>query len=594
MLPADDCWRAVAEAVDFAFQPIVNVHTGTCYGYEALLRDWQEAGFSSIQAVFDAAHEDLALYRLDLMLREKAVEKFASIPHHARSRLFYNLDNRVLDMPDYAPGNTSVILAAHGVASESLCFEISERLEVKNQPQTQKVLTSYRHDSHLIALDDYGVGFSGLQLLYHSEPDFIKIDRFFIEGIARNVKKRLFVSNVINMAHMLGITVIAEGVETPQEFCACRDMGCDLIQGYLIQRPTTQIDELSATYPLVGELNSADRRRSPTDEHIVADWIERVEPVSVASPMAEVCRRFNCEKDRTSLPIINRKMEPVGIVRESDVRQYTYARYGLELLMNPALRGTLRNLVTPCMAVEMSTSVERILQQFTLGPQAEGMVVTTDGRYVGYLSAANLIGAMNEKNIQVARDENPLTRLPGNSSIHQYLQQALADEDFAHAFAYFDFDFFKVFNDANGFRVGDRAIVMFADLLRHSLAGGEHFVGHVGGDDFFAGFRLCDDVSLARVRELTRGVIERFNRDAMSFYDAEAQHRGWIEGTGRDGVRRQFPLLRVSAAIIHLPCPHPEYSLEELGSAMARAKETAKDARDHFYQTSLRDGDQAR
>ena len=180
-----------------------------------------------------------------------------------------------------------------------------------------------------------------------------------------------------------------------------------------------------------------------------------------------------------------------------------------------------------------------------------------------------------------------------HSSIHQYLKQALADEDFGRAFAYFDFDFFKVFNDANGFRVGDRAIVMFADLLRHSLAVGEHFVGHVGGDDFFAGFRLGDDASLAEAQKLTRGVIERFNRDVMSFYDVETQHRGWIEGVGRDGVRRQFALLRVSAAIIHLSCAHPEYSLEELGSAMAHAKETAKDAGDHFYQTSLQGGDQA-
>lgn len=138
------CWNSVVEQVAYAFQPIVNTRTGTCLGYEALLRGWDEAGFSSIGHLFDDAARDLALYRLDIMLREKAIAAFARIPHGKRRKLFYNLDNRLLAMPDYGEGNTHEIVNRYGVHPGMICFEVSERHEQGVFDSARQLLDSYK------------------------------------------------------------------------------------------------------------------------------------------------------------------------------------------------------------------------------------------------------------------------------------------------------------------------------------------------------------------------------------------------------------------------------------------------------------------
>ena len=104
-----------------------------------------------------------------------------------------------------------------GLPPSTVCFELSERHQFECFSSIKTTLTTYKQQGYRIAVDDFGTGFSGLQLLYHAEPDFIKIDRFFIAGIAADPKKRLFVFKVLSLAHTLGIAVIAEGVGVPDQ-----------------------------------------------------------------------------------------------------------------------------------------------------------------------------------------------------------------------------------------------------------------------------------------------------------------------------------------------------------------------------------------
>lgn len=246
----DVFWSNVLSRVDVAFQPIVDAKTGMCFGYEALLRGHKELGFVSIPELFDRAHEDVMLYAFDLGLREKAIVKFSAIERRGGARLFYNLDNRILEMPDYSPGNTTELLRTHGLDPAAMCFEVSERHEFESYQLASEILRRYGRQSHMIAVDDYGAGFSGLQMLYHCRPDVIKIDRFLIEGVAEDPRKRLFVSHVIRMARDLGVTVVAEGVETLREWRVCADLGCDLVQGYAVAHPTVDVTLLHPRYPL--------------------------------------------------------------------------------------------------------------------------------------------------------------------------------------------------------------------------------------------------------------------------------------------------------------------------------------------------------
>lgn len=232
----NNSWTQWLSRIEFAFQPIVNAHTGACYGYEALMRNYNSGGFTSPADLLDQAFRDNALYQVDMAMQKKAIQRFAGILKQKEIKLFFNLDNRVLDRQSENMF-TPALLKQYGLRHETFCFEMSDRNGAGYPDKAAGMLKAYRSEGFRIAVDGYGTGTSGHQILYCLEPDFIKIDRFFIREIEKDSKKRLFVSNIVDIAHYLGSVVIAVGVETKEACKVCRDIGCDMVQGYLIQKP---------------------------------------------------------------------------------------------------------------------------------------------------------------------------------------------------------------------------------------------------------------------------------------------------------------------------------------------------------------------
>lgn len=196
-------WEKIIDQLDYAFQPIIYSHTGKLYAVEALLRGVQNAnGLTSIDDLFDLAFNDGYLYELDLQLREKAISKFSNLSVE-NIKLFYNLDNRIIYNKSYSSGNTVNIL------KNSICFELREKGTSIEQNALSTMIQKYKDNGYSIAIDDFGIGVSGLKLLYFSEAQVIKLDRFFITNIDQDSKKKLFCSSIIEMAHIMGMQVIA-------------------------------------------------------------------------------------------------------------------------------------------------------------------------------------------------------------------------------------------------------------------------------------------------------------------------------------------------------------------------------------------------
>jgi len=101
----------------------------------------------------------------------------------------------------------------------------------------QRIIAEYRKQGFATALDDFGAGYAGLNLLASFQPDFIKLDMELIRGIATSPARQTIVAGVIMMARQLGVAVIAEGVETEAELTALRAAGIQLFQGYLFAKP---------------------------------------------------------------------------------------------------------------------------------------------------------------------------------------------------------------------------------------------------------------------------------------------------------------------------------------------------------------------
>src|SRR5262249_34631955 len=152
---------------------------------------------------------------------------------------------------------------------------------------------------------------------------------------------------------------------------------------------------------------------------------------------------------------------------------------------------------------------------------------------------------------------------------YEFVSRALGEVEVPYSLIYFDFDHFKPFNDKFGFRQGDRALILFSEMLSKAFIGEQHFVGHIGGDDFFCGAR---DVPFEQLRQRVGVLVEKFRQDIESFYDAEARANGGIVAPDRDGVTRKFPLIRVSAVAVDLWPGRPTTSLEQISGVIASGK----------------------
>lgn len=224
--------------ITMAFQPIVDAATQTIFAYEALLRgiDGQGADF-----VFSKVTE-ANRYAFDQKCRATAIELAHKLDLADGSALLSInfLPNAVYD-PKACIRLTLEIAEKTGFPKERIMFEFteSERLDSEH---ILNILHTYRDLGFKTAIDDFGAGYSGLDLLSRFQPDVVKLDMALIRGIDQSDVKKCMVSHVARMLTDLGIMVVCEGVETQQEYDTLRTLGIELIQGYVIAKP--QIEAL--------------------------------------------------------------------------------------------------------------------------------------------------------------------------------------------------------------------------------------------------------------------------------------------------------------------------------------------------------------
>ncbi|MDD5211888.1 MAG: GGDEF domain-containing protein [Sulfuricurvum sp.] len=580
MEPLHALYHHYLDILDIAFQPIVDIHSGELFGVEALLRGTDTLGFESIESFFDCLFEDNTLYTFDLVLREKVIKKFCTIHSYHEIKLFYNLDNRLFGMADFSKGNTSRILKRHGLDHKSIVFELSEHNEIVNIDNFTRLMSHYRHEGYCVAIDDFGIGQSGFKMLYHATPNIIKIDRFFLTDIDSDPKKKLLARNMVQLSTLMGCRVIAEGIETEAEFLVCKEIGCHLVQGYYVARPTCECTQLRLQYVHVNALSLLEKR-TPGDQNIIRKRLETLEPVSMSDSMEVVVEKFKTDQDLTLIPVIDKQGLPVGIVHEHRLKAIIYSQFGRSLIQNNSSTfSVLETYVEPIPVVEVTMSLETIVELYSLSESAPGVLVIESSKYIGYLSARVMIEAVHECNLIRARDQNPLSRLPGNFMINEHISHAF-DSGKNSVFCYFDFDHFKPYNDHYGFRNGDRVIVLFAELM-HKVLLNDYFIGHIGGDDFFAGSVIKNEMMFEDFCASVRKLIYQFGEDVHEFYSAEDRERGCIVAEDREGITREFKLLSVSAVIVYKGPDSSINSAEQLQKIFAIEKKNAKYSPEHL------------
>ena len=580
MEPLHPFYERYLEVLDVAFQPIVDIHSGELFGVEALLRGTDTLGFDSIGAFFDRLFEENILYTFDLALREKVIKKFCTIGFRSQIKLFYNLDNRLLGMSDFSKGNTSRLLKRYGLDHKSIVFELSERNEIGNLDHFIELMQHYRHEGFCVAIDDFGIGQSGYKMLYHTTPNIIKIDRFFLSDVDSDPKKKLLARQMVQLSTLMGCRVVAEGIETAGELLVCKEIGCHMVQGYFIQYPTLDCKELSLKYSHVHTPSLSEKRISG-DQAIIQKRLEVLKAVTISDSMEILLGVFNGDPELFLIPVVDNQGLPIGIIHEHRLKSIIYSPFGQSLIQNISSNfSIIETYLEKIPVVDVKMPLETIVELFSLHDHAPGVLVIESSKYIGYLSARVMIEAVHERNLIRARDQNPLSRLPGNFMINEHIAHAF-DSNGPNAFCYFDFDHFKPYNDHYGFRNGDRVIVLFAELM-HKIFLNEYFIGHIGGDDFFAGSAIKNEAMFKEFCTRTRELIFRFSEDVREFYSSEDRARGSIIAEDREGKIREFEMLNVSAVIVYKGDTSSMHSAEQLQKIFAIEKKNAKKSPDHL------------
>lgn len=220
------------------FQPIIQLgEAPTVFAYEALLRlePKSQQAFSPA-TLFQAAMETELHTKLDQIAREVAIKSYATyVPKEAKC--FINFLPSTIYNPDFCLKHTFSIVEKLNVDPNQLVFEVVESEKIADLYHLKNIFKTYKRSGMKVALDDLGTGFASIDVLKELQPDYVKIDRHFIDKCDQNKEKQQFIQSVINISKDLGIIVLAEGMETKEEFEYCKEVGVDLAQGYYISKP---------------------------------------------------------------------------------------------------------------------------------------------------------------------------------------------------------------------------------------------------------------------------------------------------------------------------------------------------------------------
>jgi EAL domain-containing protein (putative c-di-GMP-specific phosphodiesterase class I) len=227
------------------FQPILLASDLSIYAHEALIRGISPEGkIIPPNLLFGQAKDAELLFNLDRLCRETIMHTAAKLNYFGR--LFINFLPSAIYNPENCLSTTMALAERYGFDPHNLIFEVVETERIDDVDHLRNILDYYRAKGFRTALDDMGSGYSSLNLLASLSPNIVKIDRELIMNIDQEPIKQAIVGGILAMAKQTGITTLAEGVETEQEWQYIKQAGIDLVQGYYFGRPASEpIQQLS-------------------------------------------------------------------------------------------------------------------------------------------------------------------------------------------------------------------------------------------------------------------------------------------------------------------------------------------------------------
>lgn len=481
------------------FQPKYSLNEECMVGAEALVR-WihPEWGFMSPGVFIPLFEKNGFIPHLDRYIWEQVCARLRDWKDKGYPLLPVSVNVSRADIYQMNLVETLVeITQKYDVNPAYLHLEITESAYAENPEQIISTVSRLRNLGFIIEMDDFGSGYSSLNMLNQMKMDILKLDMKFIQNEMAKPVNHSILNYVISMSHGIGLSVVAEGVETREQLERLREIGCDYVQGYYFAKPMphTEYEELLNAQPSKNiisgrkESKTEDGRRSllVVDEDAgyrrkVRSTLEKQYRVLEASDAESAAAIIAGQDDRISAVILSMTLHENGAASLlKDMRQNPML-WRIPVLATIPGGGKIN--VTP-LAMETDDFLCKCHPQCDLKKRVErlmGIVASHEREMILQDEASRdyVTGLFNRRGLQAALD-------------------SLRKEDLPLAICLFDLDDFKTVNDTCGHDEGDRMIQSFADLLRRNTRS-KDILCRYGGDEFLILLKHMND-ELAAIKK---------------------------------------------------------------------------------------------
>jgi EAL domain-containing protein (putative c-di-GMP-specific phosphodiesterase class I)/CheY-like chemotaxis protein len=223
------------------FQPIVRANDISIFGYEILTRGPAHSSFRNSDMLFSFARETKLAWALEAIALDCALRRLRNMNLGDRKFLL-NLEAEMFGESEFRIHEMASFFAEH---RGNFVLELTERAAIEDYAVFRKLLDEFRDKGIEVAIDDAGSGYASLEAIAALAPDYLKVTKGLVSTLAQEPIKQDLVKMLVELAHKINAKTIAEGIETQEEYEACRDLGIDLIQGYYFARPQEDLmDEI--------------------------------------------------------------------------------------------------------------------------------------------------------------------------------------------------------------------------------------------------------------------------------------------------------------------------------------------------------------
>jgi diguanylate cyclase (GGDEF)-like protein len=511
------------------FQPIVSIQdTSQIYGYESLLRGLDKQGNLVLPGpIIELAIEVGLLPQLDRIARLSAIAHFSN--YKVSSHIFINFAPTALYDPVSCLRSTVEAIDRAGISHEQVIFEVIESDNAQDIDHLNGVLKYYRDAGFLVALDDLGSGYSGLNLLHQLRPDFVKLDMGLIRDVHKDHYKASITEKLLEIAQKLEIKTVAEGIECIEELNWLQQRGANFAQGYLIAKPSpepvTVTPQIGAS-PTYYQLLEQRVQYQSEYERIVATVTQRIRQSLdldeiLQTTAFEVRQLFDVDR------VVIYRFEPdwSGLVAVESLAPGCMSILGFHIMDNcfQSSRATyyqqgnvkaiadIENAGLSACYVEMLRSLQiranlvvPILHQEGLWglliahqcrstrqwQQSEiNLFYQLAGQAAIAIHQSELYQQLQKANQELQRlaSLDGLTQVANRRCFDERLQvewQRLARQQAPLSLILCDVDCFKLYNDTQGHLAGDEALIHVAKAISQAVKRSADLVARYGGEEF--------------------------------------------------------------------------------------------------------------